>query len=91
MLVGMTLWGLKHTYNFFRKGGFSKGGEDYRWAYIRKNYHWILVELLNFFFIAYYQLILIQWFSLPIYFSQAGEFNVVDAVLTLVWLLLFIG
>jgi steroid 5-alpha reductase family enzyme len=30
-----TLWGLRLQYNFFRKGGFSSGGEDYRWKYIR--------------------------------------------------------
>ena len=30
-----TMWGLRITYNFYIKGGFS-GGEDYRWAEIRK-------------------------------------------------------
>jgi steroid 5-alpha reductase family enzyme len=70
MMAMITLWGMKHTFNFWRKGGFKKGGEDYRWAYIRKNYPWIAIELLNFFFIAYYQLILIQWFSASIYLSR---------------------
>lgn len=35
MLSMVTVWGSRLTYNFFRKGGFTKGGEDYRWIYIR--------------------------------------------------------
>lgn len=35
MMGMMTAWGLRLTYNFGRKGGFRKGGEDYRWVYIR--------------------------------------------------------
>ena len=35
LMCALTLtWGLRLTYNFARKGGFS-GGEDYRWAEIR--------------------------------------------------------
>ena len=83
MLVVTTLWGIKHTFNFARKGGFKSGGEDYRWSYIRQNYHWILVELLNFFFIAYYQLILIQWFASPIYAAHQKPFNWIDILLSI--------
>jgi steroid 5-alpha reductase family enzyme len=43
MITLTTLWGSRLTYNFYRKGGFKNGGEDYRWAYIRNNYHWVLV------------------------------------------------
>lgn len=31
----ITLWGLRLTYNFYRRGGFSRGGEDYRWEEVR--------------------------------------------------------
>lgn len=82
MLTITTLWGIKHTFNFARKGGFKSGGEDYRWSYIRQNYHWILVELLNFFFIAYYQIILIQWFATPIHFAHEKTFNFIDGILS---------
>lgn len=34
--VLVTLWGARLTYNFYRKGGYRKGGEDYRWAYVRQ-------------------------------------------------------
>lgn len=85
------MWGARLTYNFYRKGGFKKGGEDYRWEYIRKNYHWILVEFLNFAFTAYYQIILILWFSSPIREAYTGELNVYDYGLFALWLLLFAG
>lgn len=65
-------WGIRLTYNFYRKGGYQAGGEDYRWAYIRQNYHWILVEALNIVFTAYYQLVLILWFSSPIREAYTG-------------------
>lgn len=36
IMFGFVLvWGLRLTYNYYRKGGYAKGGEDYRWAYIR--------------------------------------------------------
>jgi steroid 5-alpha reductase family enzyme len=47
--------------------------------------------LLNFFFTAYYQLVLIYWFSSPINFSHQTSFNIVDILLTVVWLGLFAG
>jgi len=31
----VTMWGIRLTYNYARKGGYAKGGEDYRWVYIR--------------------------------------------------------
>lgn len=86
-----TLWGIRLTYNFYRKGGYRKGGQDYRWEYIRKNYHWSVVEILNIVFISYYQIILILWFSSPVYAAHEGPLNLVDIVLTFAWLAFFAG
>ena len=37
----VTVWGIRLTFNFARKGGYSwkfwEGEEDYRWAIVRKN------------------------------------------------------
>lgn len=37
----ITLWGIRLTFNFWKKGGYTwkfwEGEEDYRWAYVRKN------------------------------------------------------
>lgn len=91
-MIGVTiLWGSRLTYNFARKGGYQKGGEDYRWLYIRKNFHWILVEILNFVFTAYYQIVLIMWFASPIRKAHQNELNLYDYALTLLWILLFVG
>ncbi len=35
MAVLVTLWGIRLTFNFARKGGYRPGGEDYRWAVLR--------------------------------------------------------
>lgn len=28
----VALWGVRLTYDFWRKGGYRRGGEDYRWS-----------------------------------------------------------
>ena len=37
----VTVWGIRLTFNFARKGGYSwkfwEGEEDYRWAIVRRN------------------------------------------------------
>lgn len=91
MAAFIILWGLRLTYNFYRKGGYGKGGEDYRWEYIRKNYPKMLVELLNFFFTSFYQLYLIYWFTTPIFYASSPKFSIFDIVLSLLWLTLFAG
>ena len=35
MVTLSTLWGIRLTFNFWIKGGYS-GGEDYRWKEVRK-------------------------------------------------------
>jgi steroid 5-alpha reductase family enzyme len=70
LLVG--LWGIRLTYNFGRKGGYSwkfwEGEEDYRWSVLRRRpflntrLGWMLFNLL---FICIYQHGLIWLFTLP--------------------------
>ena len=61
MAVMITLWGVRLTYNFARKGGYSwrfwEGEEDYRWAELRKNPYMakpILWFIFNLSFISFY-------------------------------------
>ena len=69
MTLVITLWGLRLSYNFYRKGGYSKGGEDYRWTYVRS---WPIMQnpivwgLFFVFFINIYQLSLIWSFTVPV-------------------------
>lgn len=81
MLVTVWIWGLRLTFNFFRKGGYAKGGEDYRWAYLRERYHWILMELLNLVFTAYGQLIIIYLFAAPIFLATGEKLTWIDFLL----------
>lgn len=81
MLSIAWVWGLRLTFNFYRKGGYARGGEDYRWAYLRERYHWVLMELLNFFFTAYGQLIIIYLFSAPIFIATSKGLTWTDFIL----------
>jgi steroid 5-alpha reductase family enzyme len=67
-----TVWGIRLTYNFNRRGGYSwrfwSGDEDYRWKILMKNpllqghVRW---SLFNFLFISFYQLLLLLMITLP--------------------------
>jgi len=72
MTLLVTVWGLRLSYNFYRKGGYHiipwKGGEDYRWNVLRQNprlqgYRRIIFNLV---FISFYQNLLIFLFSTPL-------------------------
>jgi steroid 5-alpha reductase family enzyme len=69
----ITIWGLRLTYNFYRKGGYSiipwKGEEDYRWKIMRETS--ILkgrfrFGIFNLLFISLFQNIVIFLFCSPI-------------------------
>ena len=97
MAILVTIWGLRLTYNFSRKGGYSiyfwKGEEDYRWKEVRKsitlfksNFNWSLFNL-----ICFYQMGLIFLFTLPILAAWQGnsELNNFDYLIA-AFMLLFI-
>lgn len=81
MAILATVWGLRLSYNFARRGGYSwkfwTGEEDYRWEVLRKkpflNSPWKW-RLFNLFFISGYQSLLILFFTLPIVVvAQTGD------------------
>ena len=106
MSILVTIWGLRLTYNFSRKGGYSiyfwRGEEDYRWKEVRKsitlfrsNFNWTLFNLL---FICFYQMGLIFLFTLPILAASILAKHVtikniplVKDIFTMIDLLNFIG
>ena len=73
MSILVTLWGIRLTYNFARRGAYQwkfwAGEEDYRWEILRKQpgfnnrFVWMIFDL---FFICSYQNVLIFLFTLPI-------------------------
>ncbi len=79
MAALVTIWGLRLTFNFARRGGYHwipwRGEEDYRWSVLRqtpqlqKRLPW---ALFNLFFISLYQNSLILLFTLPILVAWQG-------------------
>lgn len=80
MAILVTIWGLRLSYNFARRGGYQwkfwEGDEDYRWAILMDKPefqpHWKWVAF-NFFFISFYQLGLILLFTIPIVKCMDGK------------------
>ena len=84
----VTFWGIRLTFNFARRGGYS-GMEDYRWPILRKKirnpFLWQLFSLL---FISLYQSGLFVLFTYPLYrltFYPAGS------LLVLFWIFAALG
>ncbi|MCS6935737.1 MAG: DUF1295 domain-containing protein [Chitinophagales bacterium] len=81
MACCVTLWGVRLTYNFARRGAyrlrFWEGEEDYRWGVLRRHplfdgkpWRW---TLFNFFFISFYQNTLILLITLPMVTAYSGK------------------
>ena len=73
MTALVLLWGARLTYNFARKGGFRRGGADYRWGVLQKRLGPMNFRLLNLAFIVPGQLLLIWLFTSPVH--QAWVFR----------------
>ncbi|KAJ1951671.1 hypothetical protein EC988_003979, partial [Linderina pennispora] len=74
------VWTVHHTRNFWRRGGFSVGFEDHRWAHVRGQLHKVLGclyaagwEVFNFGFIALFQHALLYGIALPLRLLQDSE------------------
>ncbi|MBP7477195.1 MAG: DUF1295 domain-containing protein [Chitinophagales bacterium] len=93
MAILTSIWAVRLTYNFSRRGGYSwkfwSGDEDYRWEVLRRNpifqkvWAWKLFHLL---FISLYQMTLILLFTLPMIVAwQGGDkpLGIMDYVLSI--------
>lgn len=95
MAVLATLWGIRLTYNFAKKGAYSirfwSGEEDYRWKLLRgrkefqPRWKWVVFDLL---FISVYQnaLVLMTTFPALVAMDSTVEFGVLDAVASVLML-----
>lgn len=73
MSVLVTIWGIRLSLNFARRGGYSikfwEGEEDYRWEVLRQRPGFnnkAVWFMFNLFFICAYQMTLIYLFTLPV-------------------------
>ena len=67
MAALITLWGARLTFNFARKGGYQKGGEDYRWEVLRKGMTPLQYQLFNIGFIVIIQNVILFLITTPMF------------------------
>ena len=67
MTVLVLLWSVRLTANFAVKGGYWKGGEDYRWAHLRQKLSPLQFQLVNVTFVSPGQMMIIWLFTSPIH------------------------
>ncbi|QJU53307.1 DUF1295 domain-containing protein [Herbiconiux sp. KACC 21604] len=94
MAVVVTLWGARLTFNFARKGGYGRGGEDYRWAVLRGRMSRAQFQLFNLFFISAYQSVILFLIAMPAFTAfqhRATPFGALDAVLLALVVALLVG
>lgn len=86
LLVAYTIWSARLTFNYWRKGGYSIGSEDYRWmivkGYVNNEAIW---KVFNLTFIAIAQMVLLFLISCPAYIlllstKQGMAMHTVDTV-----------
>ena len=65
------LWGVRLTFNLARKGGYWRGGEDYRWSVMQERLGPLRFQLLNITFIAPGQMLIIWLFASPVHLGLA--------------------
>lgn len=94
MAVLVSFWAIRLSYNFARRGGYSwkfwTGEQDYRWPVLKAKpefaarWKWVLFNL---FFISFYQMALILFFTLPALKSVgSGPLTSIDLFLALIFL-----
>jgi steroid 5-alpha reductase family enzyme len=93
MAALVTAWGIRLTFNFARKGGYARGGEDYRWEKLRAGMKPWQFGLFNLFFIVIYQNILLLLITLPAWtaFQHQTALSPLDILAAVVFVLLLVG
>ncbi|KAF9111499.1 hypothetical protein BGX27_004838 [Mortierella sp. AM989] len=82
------VWGVRLTYNFYRKGGYGFDSEDYRWPFLGTKIPSVLWLLFNIIFISLFQNLLLVAITAPVYVSwraalvELTPLNWIDAVAT---------
>ncbi|KAI0024750.1 DUF1295-domain-containing protein [Xylariomycetidae sp. FL0641] len=67
VLFWSVVWSARLTFNYWRKGGYSVGSEDYRWEIIRAKVPAALFFIFNVTFISFIQSILLFLLAAPTY------------------------
>jgi len=67
LMAVSTLWSTRLTFNYWRRGGYSIGSEDYRWVIVQKYTGDFLFRIFNATFIGPYQCVLLYSVTTPAY------------------------
>ncbi|MCJ1387723.1 hypothetical protein MMC18_000566 [Xylographa bjoerkii] len=67
LLAFSTIWSARLTYNYWRKGGYNIGSEDYRWEILRKHIPGPLFFVFDVLFISTAQSVLLFSVTMPSY------------------------
>ncbi|EPY50002.1 steroid oxidoreductase superfamily protein [Schizosaccharomyces cryophilus OY26] len=70
MVFLQLLWSIRLTYNYYRKGGYKRGAEDYRWLMVRNNIPSYLYPIVHFFYIHIFQVLHLYWLACPTYIAM---------------------
>ncbi len=73
MTLLVVAWGARLTFNFARKGGYAKGGEDYRWAILQQRMSPLQYQLFNATFISPFQMGLVFLFTSPLHVAWQAQ------------------
>jgi steroid 5-alpha reductase family enzyme len=86
-------WGARLTFNFARKGGYAKGGEDYRWPILRQRMTGWQWQLFAFGFVAGVQNVILFLLSLPAWAALESQspLNAIDVIAAGLFLLFLAG
>ena len=94
MTALVILWGARLTYNFARKGGFRKGGADYRWGVVKERIGPTKFLWLNIAFVAPSQLLIVWLFTSPVHQAwvlRDQPLSWLDGVSAVLFLVCFAG
>ena len=93
MAILVTAWGARLTFNFARRGGYARGGEDYRWAILRERLPGWRFQVFNLLFVAIYQNAILLLITLPAWTASTHPRPLAtgDVVATVVFVVLLAG
>jgi steroid 5-alpha reductase family enzyme len=92
MALLASAWGIRLTYNFARKGGYS-GVEDYRWAILRGRMRPAMFQVFNLVFIVAYQNALLVLITLPAWVAaqHPSPLTAADLMFTALFAVFLVG
>jgi steroid 5-alpha reductase family enzyme len=94
MAALVSAWGARLTYNFWRKGGYRLGGEDYRWDVLRQRLAGWRWQLFNVTYVASLQNAILLGMVLPMWPATAPDavpLGVLDVLAAGLFVLLLLG